>query len=193
MSSVYQIKLADLNPQLLQELQTQYGNTAVELHVTAPVRWSEEEESWFWAAIDRLDWSQEGNDTLIIQPLVQYLAAQPLHLIFRFADILSEKLYRLDALTFAENMGEYSFRDGYYFSVDDFLYARCCVVANGRKAYQNVLDDPEEMPDEQTFGALLRVASEAYQLKTGQRMYYQPAYAIETFSNKEGWKETEEG
>ncbi len=192
MSSVYQIKLADLNPQLLQELQTQYGNTAVELHVTAPVRWSDEEETWFWAAIERLDWSQESNDTLVIQPLVQYLATQPLHLIFRFADILSEKLYRLDALAFAENMGEYSFREGYYFSVDDFLYARCCVVANGRKAYQNVLDDPEEMPDEQTFGALLRVASEAYQLKTGQRMHYQPAYAIETFSNKDGWKETEE-
>ena len=55
MSSVYQIKLADLNPQLLQELQTQYGNTAVELHVTAPVRWSDEEETWFWAAIERLD------------------------------------------------------------------------------------------------------------------------------------------
>jgi hypothetical protein len=192
MSSVYQIKLAELNPQLLQELQAQYGNTEVELHVTAPVRWSNEEETWFWAAIERLDWSQERNDALVIKPLVQYLATQPLHLIFRFADILSEKLYRLDALVFAENMGEYSFREGYYFSVDDFLFARCCVVANGRKAYQNVLDDPEEMPDEQTFGALLRVASEAYQLRTGQRMHYQPVYTIETFSNKEGWKETEE-
>lgn len=192
MSSVYQIKLADLSPQLLQELQAQYGNTEVELHVTAPVRWGKEEDDWFWALIERLDWSQEGNDALVIQPLVQYLATQPLHLIFRFADILSEKLYRLDALAFAENMGEYSFREGYYFSVDDFLYARCCVVANGREAYQNVLEDPEEMPSEQTFEALLSVASEAYQLKTGQRMYYQPAYAIETFSNKEGWKETEE-
>jgi hypothetical protein len=193
MSSVYQIKLADLNPQLLQELQTQYGNTEVELHVTAPARWSPEQENWFWAAIERLDWNQEGNDAQVIQPLVQYLASQPLHLIFRFADILSEKLYRLDALVFAENMGEYSFRDGYYFSVDDFLYARCCVVANGRQAYQNVLEDPSEMPAEQTFEPLLRVASDAYQIKTGQRMHYQPAYATETFSNKEGWKETEEG
>ncbi|MBK8653250.1 MAG: DUF4240 domain-containing protein [Haliscomenobacter sp.] len=192
MTGIYKIKLADLDARMLQELQNQYAHAEVELRVNTQEHWTEEEEDWFWNTIDRLDWKQEGNEDAVIRPVVNYLASQPFRNILLFADILSEKLYTLDAQVFAENMGEHSFREGYYFSVDDFLYARCCVVANGRIAYQNVLDDPEEMPDNQTFGALLRVAPEAYHQKTGQRLQYQPAYDVETFSNEKGWMGTEE-
>jgi len=192
MNSVYKLKLSDLTERLLQELKNQFAHAEVEVHVNTPLQWTRAEEDWFWSMIDLLDWSKEGNDEAIIQPLITQLATQPIRSILLFADILSEKLFQLDAQVFAENMGEYSFRDGYYFSVDDFLYARCCVVANGREAYQNVQQDPTEMPEKETFGALLRIAPQAYLLKTGQRMQYQPAYPIETFSNAKGWEATEE-
>ncbi|MFN3299534.1 MAG: DUF4240 domain-containing protein [Sediminibacterium sp.] len=192
MTSIYKIKLADLNEGLLQELKHQFANAEVEVHVNTPREWTAEEEDWFWSIIARLDWQHEGDDAAVLAPAIAALAAAPIRAILLFADILSEKLYRLDALVFASNMGEYSFREGYYFSVDDFLYARCCVVANGRQAYEQVLQDPTEMPKDATFEALLRLAAEAYQRKTGQPMAYVPVYNIETFSNKAGWAETEE-
>ena len=44
------------------------------------------------------------------------------------------------------------------------------------------------MPKDITFEALLYLANEAYKRKTGEEMNYIPAYPIETYSNKEGWK-----
>lgn len=191
MTSVYKLKLADLNEALLQELKRQFAHAEVEVHVQTPRAQTTAEEDWFWSIIAGLDWNKEGEDAAVLAPAVAQLAASPIRSILLFADILSEKLYKLDAQVFAENMGEYSFREGSYFSVDDFLYARCCVVANGREAYEAVLKDPTQMPEEETFEPLLRLASEAYRIKTGQRMEYVPAYNIETFSNKAGWEETE--
>ena len=192
MSSVYKLKLADLNEAFLQELKRQFANAEVEVHVSTPRAWTEAEEDWFWSIIALLDWDKAGDDDAVLAPAVAQLAASPIRSILLFADMLSEKLYKLDAQVFAENMGAYSFREGNYFSVDDFLYARCCVIANGRAVYENVLADPTQMPEEETFEPLLRLAAEAYRSKTGQPMAYAPAYNIETFSNKEGWADTEE-
>lgn len=192
MSSVYKLKLADLNEAFLQELKRQFANVEVEVHVNTPRAWTQPEEDWFWSIIDLLDWDKEGDDDAVLVSAVAKLAASPIRSILLFADILSEKLYKLDAQVFAENMGAYSFQEGNYFSADDFLYARCCVVANGRSTYENVLADPTQMPEEETFEPLLRLAAEAYRIKTGQRMTYAPAYHIETFSNEEGWADTEQ-
>lgn len=192
MTSVYKLKLVDLNEALLQELKLQFSNAEVEVYVNAPREWTTAEEDWFWSIIQLLDWDKEADDAAVLAPAISQLAALPVRSILLFADMLSEKLYRLDAQVFAENMGAYSFREGAYFSVDDFLYARCCVVANGREAYKNVLKDPTQMPKEETFEPLLRLGVQAYLLKTGQRMEYVPVYNIETFSNKEAWAETEE-
>jgi len=71
--------------------------------------------------------------------------------------------------------------------VDLFLYARCCVVANGRAFYEHVLAHPEDMPKDLTFEALLNLASHAFERKTGFEMEYVPAYNYETFANTEGW------
>ncbi|HMO39142.1 MAG TPA: DUF4240 domain-containing protein [Saprospiraceae bacterium] len=192
MTSVYKLKLADLNEAFLQELKRQFANAEVEVYVNTPRAWTQPEEDWFWSIIALLDWDKEGDDDAVLAPAVAQLAVLPIRSILLFADILSEKLYKLDAQVFAENMGAYSFREGYYFSVDDFLYARCCVIANGRVAYENVLEDPTQMPEEKTFESLLRLAAEAYRIKTGQPMAYVPAYNIETFSNEEGWANTEQ-
>ncbi|MCB9291541.1 MAG: DUF4240 domain-containing protein [Lewinellaceae bacterium] len=62
--------------------------------------------------------------------------------ILEFADLLSEKLYALDSKTYAKHIGEDGWSPGRYFSVDNFLYARCCVVANGKELYEKVLHDP---------------------------------------------------
>lgn len=51
-------------------------------------------------------------------------------MIYQFEDKLSEKLYQLDQKVFAEQGNENGYRSDSHFSVDIFLYSRCCVVAN---------------------------------------------------------------
>ena len=75
-----------------------------------------------------------------------------------------------------------------YFSDDEFLYARCCVVANGKEAYQSVLSDPSNFPTDLAFEDLLYVAANAYERKTGKRFLSTPAFNFETGSNKQGWQ-----
>ena len=105
----------------------------------------------------------------------------------RFADLLSEKLYLLDAKKYAKHIGEDAWDGEQYFSVDNFLYARCCVVANGENLYKKVLNNPETMPKDITFEALLYLPSDAYERKTGKDYDYIPAFNFETYSNEEGW------
>jgi hypothetical protein len=75
-----------------------------------------------------------------------------------------------------------------YLSVDDFLYARCAVVANGKAFYENVLNNPSEMPTDLTFEPLLYIAMHAYKRKTGKEFMLAPAFNYETYSNKGGWQ-----
>jgi len=75
-----------------------------------------------------------------------------------------------------------------HFSNDDFLYARCAVIAEGRAYYENVRLNPSEMPGDIDFEHLLGLASEAYKLKTGRDFEYFPIYNYETGSNTEGWE-----
>lgn len=76
----------------------------------------------------------------------------------------------------------------YYFSDDEFLYARCCIVANGKEAYQSVLFDPSIIPADLTFEGLLYIAVNAYERKTGKRFLSTPAFNFETSSNQQGWQ-----
>jgi len=83
---------------------------------------------------------------------------------------------------------ESSWRPGRPFSSDNFLYARACVVANGKAFYEKVLADPAQMPKDLTFEPLLSLARKAYQKKTGAAFDYFPTNSYETFSNPEGWE-----
>lgn len=187
MDTVLRMKAAALSPALVEDLKQQIGQYAdVEIHVrNAPdsAAWLDEDQ--FWDLIGRLDWSKEGDDAAVIEPVVAALAAMNVADIYRFQDVLAEKLWLLDTRAHAEASVE---DPDEYISADIFLYDRCCVVANGRKFYEKVLQDPSQWPKGLSFERLLDVASDAYERKTGSEMDYFSTYNYESGSNEKGWK-----
>lgn len=142
----------------------------------------------FWHVISLLDWDKTGDDDAVLKPAIEALSRLPLEDISEFEELLSLKLYSLDTKAHAQNIGEESWSDGKYFSADWFLYARCCVVANGLELYESVLQDPTEFPQDMEFEALLGLARMAYELKTKQECEgFDTSVSYETFSNKAGW------
>lgn len=191
MPTKIKMPLRSLNEAVIRELQERYpeAEISVELHQDrnrAPLS-----EQHFWEIISLLDWDKEGDDDAVVEPAVAYLTAGPVRHIFEFADLLSEKLFTLDSEAYARHIGEDAWSPDRYFSVDNFLYARCCVVANGKEMYEKVLHDPAQMPKDLTFEALLYLPSEAYERKTGKAYDYSPAFPIETYGNEKGWEESE--
>lgn len=187
MTAIFKIKGKDLTPQFLKDLQEKYADRDLEIKVTASKESNLMVEVGFWNIIALLNWSESGNDELVLKPAIKNLATQPVHFIYQFQDFLSEKLFALDGKSYAQHIGEDAFQEGKYFSPDNFLYARCCVVANGQETFYRVLENPSEMPKDVTFEPLLRLASKAYQLKTGKTFNYFPSYNYETYSNEKGW------
>jgi len=184
MDTVLHINVEALNDAFVQDLKKQFGPAELEIRFSkTPENWLTEDR--FWEIIALLDWSKEGNDELVIAPVVAALAAMPLGNVHQFQDILSEKLWLLDT----EAHATASLRDhpDAPLSVDYFLYDRCCVVANGRDFFEKVLNDPTQMPVGLSFGHLLSVAVKAYQQHTGRTFLHIPAYNYETYSNKAGW------
>jgi len=138
-------------------------------------------EDDFWKVIDKIDWTKKGLESKT-SPAVKMLAKMPMSNIYLFADKLSAKLYHLDtrihATVYASNEPDN------FISADDFLYARCAVVAEGREYYEKVLGDPSQMPDDIVFEPLLYLADDAFELKMGIPFNYVPTYNYETQSNK---------
>src|SRR5258706_531756 len=124
------------------------------------------DEATFWSLIDRFDWSKEEDDD-IIEPAVNALALLPDSQIAGFQQVLARKLYDIDGRAWARESGEIWWGDPDRLSVDGFLYARCLVVANGREFYDSVKADPTTMPKEADFEAILMLAADAYDRKTG--------------------------
>lgn len=147
------------------------------------------DEEEFWKIISSFNWNKTGDDDAVLKPALKKLASMTIEDIYTFADILSEKLYLLDGIEYASNIGEYSYKNQTeHFSVDYFLYVRCCVVANGKDYFNQVLGNPTEMPEEMDFESLLYLPDEAYNKKTKTEEYdYQSKFNFETFSNKNGW------
>lgn len=144
------------------------------------------DEEQFWQIISLLDWGRKRNED-ISAPAVQALSRYPEADIYRFEDLLAQKLFALDGAKFAKSLG-WGDSSNRHFSVDIFLYARCCAVANGRVFYENVLKKPSLMPKDHTFEPLLYMAEKAHRLKTGADRYdYLPASSYETFSNHDAW------
>lgn len=98
-------------------------------------------------------------------------------------DLLSEKLYLLDGREYAQC----STSDDEGISSDLFLYGRCCVVANGRTYYEEVLKNPAVFPKDLFFEALLDLPERAWFRKTGKELEYLPKYIYETGFNPHGW------
>jgi hypothetical protein len=146
------------------------------------------DENLFWSIIDCLDWSSVGNDAAVIQPAAAKLAELAVEDICAFSEILAEKLYLLDGVAYAREIGTDSFNGSKgNFAQNWFLYVRCCAVANGKQAFAQILANPSEMPKDMEFQALLSIAPKAYKMKTGHRFNYQTSFNYETFANQEAW------
>ena len=151
------------------------------------------DEEIFWGIIKSFNWAKTGDDDAVLRPAVKRLASMTIEDIYKFADILSEKLFLLDGITYASNIGEDSYEgEDAPFSVDYFLYVRCCVVANGKDFFNRVKANPTQMPKEMDFEPLLYLPANAYNKKTKSKDYdYEPKFNFETFSNTAGWKSEE--
>lgn len=177
------LRLPEIDADFVKDLEEKYGHQAeVELRIVPGGSHVERfSEARFWAVISLLNWSKTGDDEAVLNPSIAHLAEQPIAHIYQFQDWLAQKLFELDTRNHAEAMGSE------HFSADSFLYARCCVVANGQTAFEAIKNDPSKMPN-LDFEALLFLAETAFELKTGRPFNYQPTHSIETASNENGWK-----
>ncbi len=186
MATVLNLNLNDLSSQFVQKLKQKFGKTAeVEIHLRdkSPAE-DIFSETDFWKIINTIDWSKKASKDKLL-PAIKMLSKMPVSNIYIFEDKLSEKLYYLDTKQHAQ---AYSASEpDNFISVDDFLYARCAVVAEGQAYYEKVLNDPTLMPNDIVFEPLLSLADFAYEMKMGMEFNYRPTYNYETRSNKSGW------
>jgi hypothetical protein len=189
MTVVFEMALRDIDPRTLDDLKNKYPEAVVRIESEHARYESGMDEDGFWAVIDLFNWKKTDRQD-VIAPAVEALSRLDATAIYAFHDILHEKLYALDGRRFAEQLGSNRFAPGEnkYFSVDDFLYARCAVVANGRIFFETVLHNPKRMPKEYTFETILYLPELAWKMKTGRDDYnHSPDVWCETFSNSEGW------
>lgn len=148
------------------------------------------DEQSFWGLIDILNWNEES-DFKIIAPLIEKLSTFSKDSICNFKEILSEKLYHLDTMAHAKEIGNRAYSENSHnFSPDIFLFARSLVVAKGKEFYNRVLHNPSLMPKNVDFELLLYAANDAYKVKTSEELKYIPKFIPETFFNKKGWGES---
>ncbi|MDX2250010.1 MAG: DUF4240 domain-containing protein [Bacteroidia bacterium] len=187
MTTILKVNINDINSQFFIDLSEKLtSSTEIEIRIsdTKPQKELFTDEQ-FWQIIDAFDWSKKDTQE-IMAPAIDQLAAMPIMNIYLFVDKLSEKLFQLDTRAHGDayltNEG-----DG-YLSVDDFLYIRCAVVAEGKTYFEKVRVSPSEFPDEISFEPLLSLAKKAYEKKTGRKFEYYAAISYETYSNKAAWK-----
>ncbi len=189
MTTLLEIPLNDVSSSVLHDLQIKYPNGAV-LRIDVADSFTKMDEAQFWSIIGLMDWRTLDSEAILARS-VKALSTFSKEDIYHFHDILNEKLYALDGRRFAEQLGsnKYEADNKKHFSVDSFLYARCCVVANGQTFYNTVLKNPAKMPKEYTFESLLYLPRKAWLLKTKRDNYdYFPEIWSETFSNSDGWE-----
>ena len=149
------------------------------------------DQSTFWRLIDLIDNGalQAGDEEAAVAPVIEALAKYTEADIQGFQDILAQCLYDIDGQAFADQAGK-SGQSG-----DGFLYARCYVVAKGKKHYEAVKMNPMEMPEslDEWCESLLYVAQHAWAAATGKDgdawsgwSYHAPV-SYETGSNKANW------
>ena len=187
MKSVFNINIAALDGALVEEIKDRFGHAAeLEIHVRNipdSAEWLTDEG--FWAIIEKLDWSKQGQNGAVLAPTVEELAKMPMACIHQFEDILAKKLWQLDTRSHA--IASLPGKDLDKLSDDYFLYDRCCVVANGKSFFEKILSHPKEWPVGLSFSPLLNLASDAFLLKTGRAFVHLPKHNYETGSNQTGW------
>lgn len=140
------------------------------------------DEEEFWPLVEGLGRDPGDED---FHRLTARLATRPEAEITGFEDRLARVLWALDTPAHFAAAGTCS--------GDGFLYARCAVVAAGRRAYERVLRRPaalERFADEEA-EMLLYVAEQAYEQATGLLWEHETEVSYETGSNTVAWGETE--
>lgn len=186
MATVLKVNINDLNSQFFYDLgQKISDSTEIEIRISEKnLKIEIFSDADFWQIIGLFDWSKKESDE-IMAPAIKKLAAMPVVNIYLFADKLSEKLYQLDTRLHGEAYLKNEGDD--YLSVDDFLYIRCAVVAEGKTYFDKVLENPSEFPADLSFEPILNLPDQAYELKTGRTFEYFPTLSYETYSNKKAW------
>jgi hypothetical protein len=188
MSTVLEMPLRDITANAIQDLQNKFPSATLRIETEHIRSTKGMNELRFWKIIAQLDWRTTDADRILL-PAIVALSQCTQNEIKIFHDLLHEKLFALDARHFAEALGSNRYTEGGVFSVDSFLYSRCCVVANGEQFFNCILASPSKMPKEYTFEALLSLPNQAWMLKTGKNTYnYTPDVWCETFSNSDGWQ-----
>lgn len=140
----------------------------------------------FFTMTGCLDWSEQGNDDLVLEPLIAYLAKWPDEIVFIFEDKMAELLYRLDSPEIARR----TYRTDRCFSGDAFLYTRCVALVNGRAYYNKILDGRKKLDKDKEFEAILSVPARAWARKHHKEPSEYPHTAspcYETGSNEACW------
>lgn len=146
------------------------------------------DQSTFWRLIGKIDRDalSDGDEEGAVEPLIEALAEHAEGEIKEFENILAQCLYDLDGRAYADQAGESGQSD------DGFLYARCYVVARGKKHYDSVKADPTKMPKslDEWCESLLYVAQQAWVNATGkdeESWDHHAPVSYETGSNKAKW------
>lgn len=145
----------------------------------------------FFHFTNLLDWSKQGNDQEVLEPLIAFLAKWGEDVIFAFDDKMAELLYALDTREIANSMNK---KGNDYFSPDAFLYSRCVALINGKPFYTAILKGRRKLKWDMEFESLLYVPKQAWARLHSKNMEEYPhstKYSYETFSNVDGWKEIE--
>lgn len=141
----------------------------------------------FFHFTDMLDWEKQGTDEAVLEPLIAFLAKWGDNVIFAFDDKMTELLYSLDTYNVAKHIIESSD----YFSTDDFLYARCVALINGKPYYNAILKGRKKLSLDSEFESILYVPMTAWERLHNEDSIEYPhesELSYETYSNKEGWE-----
>lgn len=148
-------------------------------------------EDTFWSLIARIN-LRKRDPRAAVQPLIAALTALSVDEIREFDEVLAEKVYALDTVAHARHIGVWAYKGrDEVFSADGFLYTRLMAVAKGRKFYEQALADPQRMPKDQDFEALMSAGWRAYAAKTGEEYERCTRFSLESFSNDAGWADAD--
>ena len=147
----------------------------------------------FFHFTNLLDWSKQGDDQEVLEPLIAFLTKWGDDVIFTFDDKMAELLYALDTREIADRMNK---KGTDFFSPDAFLYSRCVALVNGKPFYTAILKGRKKLKWDMEFESILYVPMQAWARLHNKNMDEYPhitKHSYETFSNIDGWKETENG
>ncbi len=142
---------------------------------------------FFWHTMELCDWDHEGNDDLVLFPVIKYLSSKDDSEIFEFENQMSELLFALDSKKLARKCEKVCG----YCQDDDFLYSRCVALINGEDFYKEVLSGKQESIWNMEFESLLYVSAKAWALKYQKEEDEYPHVApvsYETGSNVDAWR-----